>query len=115
MCDIVWKRGPYNVTMGRCDDFKKRAKFAVSSIFPLFEIQAMSISPQIFIFQFEEQFSKDSGSLFDFHPSLVTYDDSSEILMSRTLIAHRLRQIHDDSSLKFLTGRLQSVRVRSGH
>ena len=26
-CDIVWKRDPYNVTMGECDDFAGRVEF----------------------------------------------------------------------------------------
>ena len=29
-CDIVWKRDPYNVTMGECDDFAGRVEFRVS-------------------------------------------------------------------------------------
>ena len=26
-CDFVWKKGPYNVTMGECNDFAERIEF----------------------------------------------------------------------------------------
>ena len=32
-CDIVWKRDPYNVTMGECGDFAGRVEFRVSEAY----------------------------------------------------------------------------------
>ena len=29
MCEIEWKRTPYNVTMGTCDDYEGRVEFKV--------------------------------------------------------------------------------------
>ena len=29
MCEIEWKRTPYNVTMGQCDDYEGRVEFKV--------------------------------------------------------------------------------------
>ena len=37
MCEIEWKRTPYNVTMGQCDDYEGRVEFKVSSVQPLEE------------------------------------------------------------------------------
>ena len=37
MCEIEWKRTPYNVTMGKCDDYEGRVEFKVSSVQPFDE------------------------------------------------------------------------------
>ena len=37
MCEIEWKRTPYNVTMGQCDDYEGRVEFKVRSVQPFDE------------------------------------------------------------------------------